>query len=268
VAWILLDRRRVTPGGDYAGLDMASFGGPLTSDNRPTTAPLRLPPSRRPTVAALLVLVAVTFLVGFRLGGNGASRPVVVPSDGSRGPSSSTRTTPEQAAPPVQPDAVSSDLASAAGELVPRYGWAICIVDTAPIVCHTIRHASEPYDVFAGTAGPLPSPSARLAALWEALPTSDFLGTHLVLVAPLSLPAQTALLTRVDGRAANQEAAPVEPGHYGITYFDLGALTPGQYLVAVIDQVSGPPPILTQVVGLLVWSTGLGNASPGRTFAP
>jgi hypothetical protein len=141
-------------------------------------------------------------------------------------------------------------------------------VDTAPIVCHSIRHATKPYDAFAGTAGPLPSPSARLAALWGALATSDVVGTHLVLVAPLSLLAQTALLARVDGRAANQEATPVEPGRYGITYFDLGALTPGQYLVAVIDQVSGPPPILTQVVGLLVCASGLGNASPGCTFAP
>ena len=75
----------MTPGGDYAGLEMASFGEPLTSDNRPTTAPLRLPPSHRPTVAVVLVLVGVTFLVGFRLGGDGAVRPVVVPSDGSPG---------------------------------------------------------------------------------------------------------------------------------------------------------------------------------------
>jgi hypothetical protein len=51
-----------------------------------------------------------------------------------------------------------------------------------------------------------------------------------------------------------------------------GALTPGQYLVAVEDQISSPPPtrvaILTQVVGLLVCPGGLGNASPGCTFAP
>jgi hypothetical protein len=246
---------------------MASFGGPLTSDNRPTTAPLRLPPSRRPTVAVVLVLVAVTFLVGFRLGGDGASRPVVVPSDGS--PGSSPSTTPP---PPVQPDAVSTDLATAAGGLVPRYGWAICVVDTAPIVCQSIRPATEPFDAFAGTAGPLSSPSARLAALWRAVPTSDVLGTHLVLVAPLSLLAQPALLARVDGREANQEATPVEPGRYGITYFDLGALTPGQYLVAVIDQASSPPPtrvaILAQVVGFLVCASGPGNTSPGCTFAP
>jgi len=246
---------------------MASFGGPPTSDNRPTPAPLGLPPSRRPFVAVVLVLVGVTFLVGFRLGGGGALPPVVVPSDGSQGSRSSTTT------PPVQPDAVSSDLASAAGGLVPRYGWAICVVDTAPIVCVSIRPATEPLDAFAGTAGPLSSPSARLAALWRAVPTSDVLGTHLVLVAPLSLPAQTALLARVDGREANREATPVEPGRYGITYFDLGALTPGQYLVAVQYQVSSSPPptrvaILTQVVGLLVCANGLGNASPGCTSAP
>ena len=159
-------------------------------------------------------------------------------------------------------------LASTAGGLVPP-GWAICVVDTAPIVCRSIRPATEPYDAFAGTAGPLASPSARLAALWRALPTSEVLGTHLVLVAQLSRPAQTALLARVDGREANREATPVEPGRYGITYFDLGALTPGQYLVAVIDQVPIPPPtrvaILTQVVGLLVCPSGLGNASPGCT---
>jgi hypothetical protein len=252
---------------------MASFGGPLTPDNRPTTTPVRLPPSRRPTAAAVLVLVGVTFLVGFRLGGNGASPPVVapppvvVPSDGS--PGSTTLTTPP---PPVQPDAVSTELATAAGGLVPRYGWAICVVDIAPIVCQSVRLATEPFDAFAGTAGPLASPSARLAALWRAVPTSDLRGTHLVLVAPLSLLAQPALLARVDGREANQEATPVEPGRYGITYFDLGPLTPGQYLVAVIDQASSPPPtrvaILAHVVGLLVCASGLGDASPGCTSAP
>jgi hypothetical protein len=72
------------------------------------------------------------------------------------------------------------------------------------------------------------------------------------------------LLARVDGREPNHEATPVEPGRYGITYFDLGALTPGQYLVAVIDQVASPPPtgvtILTQVVGFVVCPVGLGNA--------
>jgi hypothetical protein len=76
----------------------------------------------------------------------------------------------------------------------------------------------------------------------------------------------------VDGREANREATPVEPGRYGISYFDLGALTPGQYLVAVIDQVPIPPPtgvaILTQVVGLLVCPGVLGNASPGCTSVP
>ena len=260
--------------GDYDGLDMASFGGPPTSNNRPATAPLGVPPLRGPIVAAVLVLIGVTFLVGFRLGGNGASPPVVVPSDGSNVSTSSTTTPPSTTAPPVQPtplvqpDAVSSELASTAGGLVPP-GWAICVVDTAPIVCRSIRPTAEPYDAFAGTAGPLASPSARLAALWRALPTPEVLGTHLVLVAQLSRPAQTALLARVDGREANREATPVEPGRYGITYFDLGALTPGQYLVAVIDQVPIPPPtgvaILTQVVGLLVCPGGLGNASAGCT---
>ena len=263
---------------DYDGLDMASFGGPPTSNNRPATAPLGVPSSRGPIVAAVLVLVGVTFLVGFRLGGNGASLPVVVPSDGGKVSTSSTTTPPSTTAPPVQPtplvqpDAVSSELASTAGGLVPRYGWAICVVDTAPIVCQSIRPTAEPYDAFAGTAGPLASPSARLAALWRALPTSEVLGTHLVLVAPLSRPAQTALLARVDGREANQEATPVEPGRYGITYFDLGALTPGQYLVAVEDQISSLPPtgiaILTQVVGFVVCPGGLGNASPGCTSVP
>jgi hypothetical protein len=184
----------------------ASFGGPPTSDNRPTPAPLGVPPSRGPIVAAVLVLVGVTFLVGFRLGGNGASPPVVVPSDGGNVSTSSTTPPPSTTAPLVQPDAVSSELASTAGGLVPP-GWAICVVDTAPIVCRSIRPTAEPYDAFAGTAG--------------------------------------------------------------ITYFDLGALTPGQYLVAVIDQVPIPPPtrvaILTQVVGLLVCPGGLGNASPGCT---
>ena len=244
---------------------MASFGGPPTSDNRGTTAPLRVPPLRGPIVAAMLVLVGVTFLVGFRLGGNGASPPVVAPSDGSQGSGPSTTTPSEQPTPMVQPDAVSSALASTAGDLVPRYGWAICVVDTSAIVCQSIRAATEPLDAFAGTAGPLASPSARLAALWRTVPTSDVPGTHLVLVAQLSRPAQTALLARVDGREANREATPVEPGRYGITYFDLGALTPGQYLVAVEDQISSPPPtgvaILSQVVGFLVCATGFG-ASP------
>jgi hypothetical protein len=49
--------------GDYDGLDMASLGGPPTSNNRPATAPLGVPPSRGPIVAAVLVLVGVTFLV-------------------------------------------------------------------------------------------------------------------------------------------------------------------------------------------------------------
>jgi hypothetical protein len=272
---------------------MASFGGPPTSDNRPATERLRVPPSRGPIVAAVLVLVGVTFLVGFRLGGNGASPPVVVPGDGgnvstpSTTPPSSTTAPPVQptplvqpdpvsselglaAAPPsprtplVQPDPVSSELGLAASGSLDRSGWAICNVDAAPS-CQAIRPAATaPLDAFAGTAGPLASPSARLAALWRALPTSEVLGTHLVLVAQLSRPAQRALLARVDGREPNHEATPVEPGRYGITYFDLGALTPGQYLVAVIDQVASPPPtrvaILTQVVGLLVCPGGLGNA--------
>jgi len=50
------------------------------------------------------------------------------------------------------------------------------------------------------------------------------------------------------------------------------ALTPGQYLVAVIDQVPSPPPtggaILTQVVAFFVCPGGLGIGSPGCTFAP
>src|ERR1019366_4318267 len=107
---------------------------------------------------------------------------------------------------------------------------------------------------------------------WRALPTSAVAGTHLVLMAPLSRPAQTALLARVDGRAANREATPVEPGRQGITYFDLSALNPGEYLVAVIDQVPSPPPtrvaILTQVVGFVVCPGVLGNASPGCTSVP
>jgi hypothetical protein len=252
---------------------MASFGGPPTSDNRPTTTPLRFPSSRGPIVVGLLVLIGVTFLLGFRLGGNGASLPVVVPSDGSQESSSSTTTPPSvQPAPQVQPDAVSGDLASAASNLLAGYGWAICTVDTAPIICHSIQPATEPYDAFAGTAGPLSSPSPRLTALWRAMPWSVVLGSHLVLVAALSRPAQTALLARVDGRLANQEATPVEPGRFGITYFDLGALTPGQYLVAIIDPVFSPPPtrvaILTQVVGLLVCAGGLGSASPGCTSTP
>jgi hypothetical protein len=68
-------------------LDMANFGGPPTSDNRPTTTPLRFPPSRGPTVVVALVLIGVTFLVGFRLGGNGAPPPTVLPSHGSQGSS-------------------------------------------------------------------------------------------------------------------------------------------------------------------------------------
>jgi hypothetical protein len=253
-----------------------------------------VPPSRGPIVAAVLVLVGVTFLIGFRLGGNGASPAVVVPSDGgnvsmsSTTPPPSTTTPPVQptplvqpdpgssllglaAAPPstttplVQPDAVSSELGLAAAGSLDRGGWAVCNVDAAPS-CESIRPAATaPLDAFAGTAGPLASPSARLAALWLAgTPTSAVAGTHLVLVAQLSRPAQRALLARVDGREPNHEATPVEPGRYGITYFDLGALTPGQYLVAVIDQVPSPPPtrvaILTQVVGLLVCPGGLGNA--------
>jgi hypothetical protein len=253
---------------------MASFGGRPTSDNHPTTTPLRFPPSRGPTVVVALVLIGVIFLLGFRLGGNGAPPPTVPPSHGSQESSSSTTTPPSvQPAPQIQPDAVSSDLANAAGSLVPP-GWAICTFDSAPIVCQSIRPATEPEDAFAGTAGPLPSPSARLAALWRAIPTSAVLGSHLVLVAPLARPAQNALLARVDGRLANQEVTPVEPGRFGITYFDLGALTPGQYLVAVIDQVSNAPTpptrvaILTQVVGLLVCAGGLGSASPGCTSTP
>jgi hypothetical protein len=250
---------------------MASFGGPLSPDNRGATEPLRVPPSRGPFVAAVLVLVGVTFVIGFRLGGNGASPPVVAPSHRSLGSAPSATTTPSITIPPVQPDAVSSELTTTAGGLVPRYGWAICVVDTSPIVCQSIRPATEPLDAFAGTAGPLPSPSARLAALWRAVPTADVVGTHLVLVAQLSRPAQTALLARVDGRAANQQATPVEPGRYGITYFDLGAHTPGQYLVAVEDQISSPPPpgvaILSQVVGFLVCASGFG-ASAGCASAP
>jgi hypothetical protein len=37
---------------------------------------------------------------------------------------------------------------------------------------------------------------------------------------------------QLEGHALGK-ATPVEPGRYGITYFDLGALTPGEYLVAV-----------------------------------
>jgi hypothetical protein len=80
------------------------------------------------------------------------------------------------------------------------------------------------------------------------------------------------LLTRVDGREPNREATPVEPGRYGITYFDVGALTRGEYLVAVIDHVPSSPPtgiaILTQVVGFVVCPGVLGNASPGCTSVP
>jgi hypothetical protein len=194
-----------------------------------------------------------------------------VPSDGGKVSTSSTTTPPSTTTTLFQPDAVSSELGLAAAGDLDRGGWAICNVDAAPN-CQTIRPATEPYDAFAGMAGPLASPSARLAALWRALPTSDVAGTHLVLVAPLSRPAQTALLTRVDGREPNREATPVGPGRQGITYFDLSALTRGEYLVAVIDQVPSPPPtgiaILTQVVGLLVCPGRLGNASPGCTFAP
>jgi hypothetical protein len=238
---------------------MASFGGPPTSDNRPAPARLGVPPSRGPIVTAVLVLVGVTFLVGFRLGGNGASPPVVVPSDGGNVSTSSTTT------PLVQADAVSSELGLAAAGSLDRGGWAVCNVDAAPS-CQAIRPAATaPLDAFAGTSGPLASPSASLAALWLAgTPTSAVAGTHLVLVAQLSRPAQRALLARVDGREPNHEATPVEPGRYGITYFDLGAVTPGQYLVAVIDQVPSPPPtgvtILSQVVGFVVCPVGLGNA--------
>jgi len=246
---------------------MARFEGPPNSAHRPATSPVEGPHGRWPTVVAVLVLAGVTFMVGLHLGEAGVSPSVVLPSGSVQGSPAPTITPP-----PVQPDAVSSALANAAGGIAPRYGWAICVVDIAPIVCQSVRPATEPFDAFAGTAGPLASPSARLAALWRAVPTSDLRGTHLVLVAPLSLLAQPVLLARVDGREANQEATPVEPGRYGITYFDLGPLTPGQYLVAVIDQASSPPPtrvaILAQVVGLLVCASGLGDASPGCTSAP
>lgn len=271
--WILLEVVTSDAAGDYDRLDMATFGGPPTSDNRPTTAPLRFPPSRGPTVVVALVLIGVTFLVGFRLGGNGAPPPTVLPSQGSQGSSSSTTAPSVQPAPQIQPDAVSSDLANAASGFVApgAPGWAICTLDSAPITCHSIQPAFESFDAFAGTAGPLSSPSPRLAAVWRAVPWSVVLGHHLVLVASLSRPA-TALLARVDGRLANQEVTPVEPRRYGITYFDLGALTPGQYLVAVNDQIFSPPPtpvaVDGQVVGLLVCAGGLGSASPGCTPVP
>jgi hypothetical protein len=291
---------------------MASFGGPPTSDNRPATAPLGVPPSRGPIVAAVLVLVGVTFLVGFRLGGNGASPRVVVPSDGGNVSMSSPMPPPSTTAPPVQPapllqpdpgssllglpaappsprtplvhpDAVSSELGRAAAGALEEWGWAVCDVDAVPI-CQPIHRPTAnnrldalagtagplvPLDAFAGTSGPLASPSAGLAALWQALSgTYAVAGTHLVLVAQLSRPAQRALLARVDGREPNHEATPVEPGRDGITYFDLGAVTPGQYLVAVIDQVAPPTgdTILAQVVGFVVCPVGwLGNASAGCT---
>lgn len=248
---------------------MASFGGPLASRDHTTTGPLRLSPSpsRWTTLVAVVILASVSFLVGFRLGGDGESRPIVAPSDGSLRPRLAT-----PAPPPVQPDAVSDELASAAGGVVSQDGWAVCVVDSGPSVCQSIRPAAEPLDAFDGTALPLSSPSASLAALWQVVPTSVVVGTHVVLVASLSLQMQPALLARVDGREGSRKATPVEPGREGITYFDFGALHPGQYLIAVVDQASSPPAanvaIPAQVAGLLVCARGPGSAGPGCSSAP
>ena len=249
---------------------MARFEGPPNSAHRPATTPVEGPHGRWPTVVAVLVLAGVTFMVGLHLGEAGVSPSVVLPSGSVQGSPAPTITPP-----PVQPDAVSSALANAAGGIAPRYGWAICVVDATPI-CQSIGPVTVSYNDFAGTAGPLSSPSARLAALWQAVPALAVVGTHLVLVAALTAPAHGALVARVDGRDANQIVPAVEPGRHGLDYFDLGDLAPGQYLIAVLTQVYGsdtstPAPsavVSVQVVGVLVCPSGLPHASPDCTFAP
>ncbi len=80
---------------------------------------------------------------------------------------------------------------------------------------------------------------AATLALWQAVPASTVVGTHLVLVAALPAPAHGALVARVDERDANRIVPAVEPGRHGLDYFDLGDLAPGHNLVAVLTQVYG-----------------------------
>jgi hypothetical protein len=239
---------------------MAPHGGPPTSDDRPATAPL-VPRarSRWPPTAAALVLASLTFLVGFRLGGAGAAPAVVLPSDGGQAAPAASTTSP----PIVQADAVSSALASTAGGLVPRYGWAVCFVDLEPIVCDQAQPITAPLnDLEMGPGGPPATPPPAMAALWRALPayTSVVVGAHVVLVAAVTAATRGVLVARVQGGSFNLIVPTVEPGRHGIDYFDLGVLAPGEYLVGVLAQVYGgvsdtaaPPTIIpTQVVGILV----------------
>jgi hypothetical protein len=131
---------------------MARFEGPPNSAHRPATTPVEGPHGRWPTVVAVLVLAGVTFMVGLHLGEAEVSPSVVLPSGSVQGSPAPTITPP-----PVQPDAVSSALANAAGGIAPRYGWAICVVDATP-TCQSIGPVTVSYNDFAGTAGPLSSP--------------------------------------------------------------------------------------------------------------
>ena len=146
---------------------------------------------------------------------------------------------------------------------MPRYGWAVCFVDAAPIVCDQTQPITAPLnDLEMGPGGPPATPPPAMEALWQALPgyTSAVVGAHLVLVAALTAATRGVLVARVQGGTFNQIVPTVEPGRHGIDYFDLGVLAPGQYLVAVLGRVYGgvsdtvaPPTIIpTQVVGILV----------------
>ena len=223
--------------------------------NDPVALEPVMPPSRRgaQTVAGVVVLLAVTFVVGYGLGGGGRgggpdlpSTALVAPTNGSAGPSSQPSSSAAEAA--IAPGIVRSDLQQAAAAAATGGAWALCAVDVVP-TCESISPAPVARDTIAALTAP-PLPSAQLAIIarsWAGHTAVGTTGTHLVLAAgdaPTGNGDSLEVLVVAIDRPGLDQPAFVEPTRIrgaGL-YVDLGPLDPSRYAVFLLSLTPVPGP--------------------------
>jgi hypothetical protein len=209
--------------------------GHLPGSVAPEPMSARLRASRVPPIVAAALVIAfgaglIGFGAGYHLGQDSRPSPVVV------APSLIASATPTLSASPA-PDLIAggvSDRLQLAVDVVAARGWAVCELATQ-VTCQSLTPITLPY--------PAPEASFRLAgATVDALTRTQARPGHLVAAAFLGPGAATAMLVTYEPGApygALRGLSTIDPGGYGIDYFDLGDLASGRYALAV--QLVGLP---------------------------
>lgn len=221
-----------------------SGGGPGSQRRR------RLPP-----IVSVALVVGIAALVigigfGYRLGQTAvptapapsAPTPVATPAPPTSTPESD-----------LNPDSVSYRLQKTYKAMKPG-AWAVCglgtAVDCRPVLPSlSVTPAVSYTDTFTDIE-------------WAGLAPATIGAGHLALAAILgegSVNGSLVLLDDTAGRTRNSALVPIDPGHLGVYYFDLGPLPAGRYaiVIGVIPKVSleaSPPPLESYLAGFVVTS--------------